>query len=67
MNERTCHPSPGAVARSVAEKFAMDSDSELGKIKNATQGLFSIFDRDSKTPYIKKVRVVTHIEYYLAD
>ncbi|MBU2491946.1 MAG: SIMPL domain-containing protein [Bacteroidetes bacterium] len=54
-------------ARSVAEKFAKDSQSELGKIKSATQGLFSIYDRDSKTSYIKKVRVVTHIEYYLAD
>lgn len=54
-------------ARSVAEKFAKDSESELGKIKNATQGLFTIFDRDSKTAHIKKVRVVTHIEYYLAD
>lgn len=54
-------------ARAAAEKFASDSDSELGKIKRAYQGQFSINDRDSNTPYIKKVRVVTTIDYYLED
>jgi hypothetical protein len=54
-------------AREVAEKFARDSDSSLGKIKTARQGLFSINDRDSNTPYIKKVRVVSTLVYYLAD
>ena len=54
-------------AREVAEKFAKDSQSSLGKIKNATQGQFSIFDRDSNTPYIKKVRVVSTVQYYLSD
>ncbi len=54
-------------AREVAEKFAKDSDSRLGKIKKAMQGQFSIRDRDKNTPYIKKVRVVSTIEYYLAD
>lgn len=52
-------------AREAAEKFAKDSDSRLGKIKNATQGLFSIEDRDQFTPYVKKVRVVTSVDYYL--
>jgi hypothetical protein len=52
-------------AREVAEKFARDSNSVLGKIKHASQGQFSIVDRDSNTPYIKKVRVVSTIEYYL--
>lgn len=52
-------------ARDVAKKFAKDSDSKLGKIKDASQGTFSIGDRDSNTPYIKKVRVVTYITYYL--
>ena len=33
-------------ARSAAEKFAKDSDSKLGKINTATQGVFSIEDRD---------------------
>lgn len=52
-------------ARDVAKKFAKDSDSKLGKIKDASQGTFSIDDRDSNTPYIKKVRVVTYVTYYL--
>ncbi len=54
-------------AREVAEKFARDSDSHLGKIKTARQGQFSIQDRDSNTPHIKKVRVVSTLEYYLVD
>jgi hypothetical protein len=54
-------------AREVAEKFAKDSKSVLGKIKHARQGQFSIADRDSNTPYIKKVRVVSTVEYYLTD
>ena len=54
-------------ARKAGEKFAKDSDSELGKIQNANQGQFSITDRDANTPYIKKVRVVTTIDYSLED
>lgn len=54
-----------ANAREAAYKFAKDSDSRLGKIKSATQGTFSITDRDSNTPYIKNVRVVTNVTYYL--
>lgn len=54
-------------ARQSAEKFAVDSNSKLGKIKSANQGQFSINDRDENTPYIKTVRVVTTIEYYLKD
>lgn len=54
-------------AREVAEKFAEDSSSKLGKIKKASQGQFAIDDRDSNTPYIKKVRIVSTIEYYLSD
>lgn len=53
-------------AREVAVKFAEDSDSRLGKIKEATQGSFSISDRDSNTPSIKRVRVVTNVAYYLS-
>ena len=48
-----------------AEKFAKDSDSSLGKIRNASQGQFSISDRDANTPYIKSIRVVTTVNYYL--
>ena len=54
-------------ARAAAEKFAKDSDSKLGKIKKAYQGQFSIDDRDANTPYIKKIRVVTTIDYSLED
>lgn len=54
-------------AREVGEKFAADSRSRLGKIKTARQGQFSISDRDSNTPHIKQVRVVSTVEYYLAD
>ncbi|MBI9106108.1 MAG: SIMPL domain-containing protein [Spirochaetales bacterium] len=54
-------------AREVAEKFAADSDSRLGKIKKAAQGQFSISPRDNNNPHIKKIRVVSTIEYYLSD
>ena len=54
-------------ARAVAEKFAKDSNSRLGKIKQASQGQFSISDRDKNNPHIKKIRVVSTIEYYLSD
>lgn len=54
-------------AREAAEKFAKDSDSSLGKIKTANQGTFTISDRDSNTPHIKKVRVVTSVTYYLKN
>ncbi len=54
-------------ARIVAEKFASDSQSQLGKIKRASQGQFSISQRDRNNPHIKKIRVVSTVEYYLSD
>ena len=54
-------------AREVATKFAEDSQSTLGKIRRASQGQFSIQPRDTSTPHIKKVRVVSTVEYYLSD
>jgi hypothetical protein len=54
-------------ARAVAEKFAEDSNSELGKIKTAYQGQFSISPRDNNNPHIKNVRVVSTVVYYLSD
>ena len=54
-------------AREAAQKFALDSDSKIGKMKSATQGQFSIDDLSSSTPYLKKVRVVSNVVYYLND
>ncbi len=54
-------------ARLAAEKFADDSNSELGKIKSANQGVFSIRNRDANTPHKKIVRVVSSVNYYLND
>ena len=54
-------------ARAVADKFADDSGSKIGKIQSASQGQFSIDDRDANTPYIKEVRVVTTVNYYLKN
>ena len=59
-------------ARKSAEQFAQDSGTDVGSIKSATQGYFSISSRDgdgggygvSDTPY-KKVRVVTTVNFYL--
>ncbi len=54
-------------AREAAEKFAQDSHSKLGKIRSASQGLFTISDRDLNSPDKKNVRVVTTVEYLLVD
>ncbi len=54
-------------ARQSALQFAKDSESSLGKIKEAAQGQFTISDRDAHSPHIKTIRVVTHIKYFLED
>lgn len=54
-------------ARAAADKFAEDSGSKVGRIQTASQGQFSIEDRDQYTPYIKKIRVVSSLIYYLED
>ena len=62
-------------ARRGAEQFAADSGAEVGGIRSATQGYFSVGPRDGAateeagggagdTPF-QKVRVVTTIEFYL--
>ncbi len=59
-------------ARAAANQFADDSGTDVGGIRNATQGYFSIESRDgdaggygsADTPY-KLVRVVTTVNFYL--
>lgn len=63
-------------ARVAAERFAADSHSKVGMIRQASQGLFTISDADASSNggggyypsgggVMKKVRVVTTIDYYL--
>ena len=56
-------------AKQSAEEFAKASDSEVGKIKKASQGIFSILAQDDmgyEREFInKKVRVVSTIEFWL--
>jgi hypothetical protein len=54
-------------AREAAQQFAKDSDSKVGKMKTASQGQFSIEDTSSSTPFMKNVRVVSTIVFYLED
>jgi hypothetical protein len=60
-------------ARAAAQQFAKDSDSRVGKIRDATQGYFEVAARDgdsgggwgmADSPY-KKVRVVTTASFSL--
>lgn len=56
-------------ARVAAESFAKDSHTSLGGIHHASQGLFTITDAnssfDSGNSILKKVRIVTTVEYQL--
>jgi uncharacterized protein len=62
-------------AKQAAEEFCKESGTDLGKLKRATQGLFTIVDRDDvntqndsgyssgRKDVFKKVRVVVSVEY----
>ena len=54
-------------ASATTEQSAHERDSHLGRIENASQGQFTIEDRDENSPYIKKVRVVSTITYSIED
>ena len=62
-------------ARIAGEQFAKDSKSKLGKIRTATQGQISIsgmYNSDeivpyNEKPYMRNVRVVSTIDFFLED
>jgi hypothetical protein len=62
-----------AQARAGAEQFARDSKSRIAGIRRANQGLFEIRARDEASgmreegQIDKTVRVVTTVEYFLAE
>ena len=51
-------------ARAVAQNFADDAHCGLGSIRRAYQGQFSI-ESDEYQPWVKRVRVVTTVDYFL--
>jgi len=58
-------------ARQAADEFAVNSNSKVGKIRSANQGVFSILPREDipeqseREQINKKVRVVSTVEYFL--
>lgn len=52
-------------ARLAAEQFAHDSNSNVGKIKQASQGLFTIENAAPGLEEKKNIRVVTTVQYLL--
>jgi len=61
-----------ANAKEAANTFAVNTQSKLAKIRHASQGVFSITGADNDNDYnnnsvMKKVRVVTIVQFFLQD
>ncbi|MGH7913791.1 MAG: SIMPL domain-containing protein [Candidatus Binataceae bacterium] len=62
-------------ARALAQRFAADSNSHLGAIRRASQGVFQVMSRngdgrnptDERASIEKKLRLVSTIDYYLVE
>ena len=62
-------------ARALAQQFATDTNSHLGAIRRATEGVFQVMSRDGEAPNTaeerasieKKLRLVSTIDYYLVE
>lgn len=54
-------------ARIAAEQFSRDSQTVLGNLRSASQGLFQVEDRDAATPERKIIRVVVNVEYEINE
>lgn len=62
-------------ARLLAERFAADSNSHLGAIRRASEGVFEIMSRDGERPNLaeerasieKKLRLVSTVDYFLVQ
>ncbi|MDI9325445.1 MAG: SIMPL domain-containing protein [Alphaproteobacteria bacterium] len=52
-------------AKKSAEQFATSSGASLGRIAGATQGIFSIENKDPGSPEYKKVRVVSTFKFLI--
>ena len=67
-------PGPSSLrqaARYIADLHAVDRRRHARDgqevFRSANQGQFTVADRDSNTPHVKNVRVVSTLEYYLSD
>lgn len=62
-------------ARVLAQQFAADSNSHLGAIRRANEGVFQVLSRDGEVPdpaeerssIEKKLRLVSSVDYYLVE
>jgi hypothetical protein len=62
-------------ARALAQQFATDSNSHLGAIRRASEGVFQVMSPDGEVPnqteerasIEKKLRLVTTVDYYLVE